>query len=245
MASESWPLVDRVPSLGPQDVHVWQTCLDCDGTTVERLESTLSPAEIERANRFHQPRDRRRFVVARGSLRRFLGEYLALEPTAVKLTATTLGKPHLADERLSFRFNVAHSDELALFAFADGREVGVDVEEERADFNWQELAQRYFTPEEFTALLSAIDSPNAFFFRCWTLKEAYVKALGQGMQLPLDRFAVTITGESVGLLHTAHDPEQLPRWTLRSLSPAAGFAAALAVEGSDWRLFRARHAGFP
>jgi 4'-phosphopantetheinyl transferase len=243
MAAESWHLVDRVPPLGPDDVHVWQARLVSDH---EHLESTLPPEEVVRADRFYNPRDRRRYVVGRGCLRRLLGEYLSIPPATVALTATGLGKPFLTDGQSGIRFNVAHSEDLGLFAFARGREVGVDVERERSDLNWQELAQQNFAAEERESLTSQVgifDRREAFF-RCWTRKEAYIKALGLGMQVPLDRFAVTFELESAALLHTAHDPTQYGRWTLRGLSPAAGFAAALAVEGQNWRLFCAQRIDF-
>jgi 4'-phosphopantetheinyl transferase len=218
--------------------------LDID---LQHLESTLSLGEVARADRFFNPRDRRRYVVGRGYLRQLLGEYLAIPPARIGLTATVLGKPYLADAQSGIRFNLAHSEDLALFAFARGREVGIDIERERPDLNWRELAKQNFAPEEYTAIASepgTVQQREAFF-RCWTRKEAYVKALGLGMQVPLARFAVTITPDPAMLLHTSHEPAQHGRWTLRGLSPAAGFAAALAVEGQNWQLFCAQRSVFP
>jgi 4'-phosphopantetheinyl transferase len=247
MTPEPWPLSDRAPPLTADDVHVWAAGLICPDDKVTEFEQMLAPAERTKASRYHNPRDARRYVVARGCLRRLLGEYLSIPPAQVTLSATEFGKPYLADPASGIRFNVAHSDDLALFAFARGREIGVDVERERPEVNWQELAQQYFAPDEYAALTTepcTFDRREAFF-RCWTRKEAYVKALGLGMQAPLDGFAVTTAPDSAELLHTAHDPAQQSRWDLHNLSPAAGFAAALTVEGRNWRLFRARHAGFP
>ncbi len=245
--ADAWPLVPHVPPLGPEDVHVWQTSLDADEATVGRLGALLAPDELVRADRFHFARDRRRHTVGRARLRLLLGEYLSVAPVDIALEATALGKPHLAGGPTDdMRFNVAHSDDLALYAIARGREVGVDVEREWPDINWRELAGRYFAPEE----IAAIDAlPNterrAAFFRCWTRKEAYIKALGLGMQVPLDGFAVTLDSDWATLVHTAHDPAQLGRWELRPLTPAPGFAAAVAVEGCGWRLFCGRLAGIP
>jgi 4'-phosphopantetheinyl transferase len=211
------------------------------------MESVLSGTERARADRFLQPRDRRRYIIARGCLRRLIGEYLAASPAEIALSASEFGKPYLSDPSFDLRFNVAHSGELALFAFARGRDVGVDLEAERPDVDWHELSPRYLAPNEVAAI-SAEPTDSArqtAFFRCWTRKEAYVKALGLGMQIPLDGFAVTILADRAALLHTAHDPGQHRRWELRDLPAAQGFAAALAVEGRDWRLWCARHAGFP
>ena len=247
MAAENWPLMDRVPPLTVDDVHVWSAGLACPGSAIAHFEALLSSEERARADRFFNPRDRRRYVVGRGCLRRLLGEYLNIPPATVALTATALGKPYTADPQSGVRFNVAHSEELALFAIARGREVGVDVERERPNVDWRDLARRNFAPEEYDSLTSescTFDRREAFF-RCWARKEAYVKALGIGMQILLDGFAVTIAADSAVILHTAHDPNQHSRWDLRSLSPAAGFAAALVVEGWNCRLFCGRRAGLP
>ncbi|HEY1377652.1 MAG TPA: 4'-phosphopantetheinyl transferase superfamily protein [Gemmataceae bacterium] len=247
MGADAWPLVRHVPLLGPDDVHVWQAALDADEPTVSRLEAILAPDERARADRFHFQRDRRRFIVGRGYLRRLLGEYLSVAPSDVALAVTSLGKPQLAGEAADrLRFNVAHSDDLALYAMTRGREVGIDVERERPDIDWRELGRRFFAPEEvaaLTALPSAEQRPA--FYRCWTRKEAYIKALGRGMQMPLDGFAVTLNPDTAGLVHTAHDRDQLARWELRPLTPAPGFAGAVAVEGRNWRLFCGRFAGDP
>jgi 4'-phosphopantetheinyl transferase len=246
MAAESWPLVDRIPPLGPDDVHVWQFSLECDDPTARQMEELLAPIERQRADRFHFPGDRRRYVIGRGRVRTLLGEYLATPPADVSLVATPLGKPFVVGRPPGgLCFNVAHSDDVALLAVALGREVGVDIERERLEVDCSELAQRFFAPEEVTALaaLPAADQRPAFY-RCWTRKEAYVKALGLGMQAPLDRFAVTVTAESAALIHTTHDPAQRDMWHLRGLFPLAGYAAAIAVEGRDWRLCTAEFAGF-
>jgi 4'-phosphopantetheinyl transferase len=239
--------MERVPLLTVDDVHVWAATLSSDDELFAKYEALLSATERAKADRYHNPRDRRRYVVGRGRLRTLLGEYLSQPPADVPLTATNLGKPFLGDPTSGVRFNVAHSADLALFAFARGREIGVDVEQVQSELNWRELAQRNFALEEFAALTSesATFDRREAFFRCWTRKEAYVKALGLGMQVPLDGFAVTIEPDSAALRNTRHDPGQKGRWQLHGLSPAAGFAAALAVEGHNWRLSRATHVSFP
>jgi len=245
MADSAWPLVDRCPPLGREDVHVWKASLQGDKQLEQQFAALLARDEHQRAARFHFPRDRRRYAIGRGWLRVLLGEYLHVPPGAVPLSATPLGKPHLAEIGSSdLSFNLAHSDDLVLLGFSRCREVGVDVERERRDLAWRELAERFFAPEEVATLcaLPAVEQPAAFY-RCWTRKEAYLKALGLGMQVPLDGFAVTLTGPP-RLIHTAHDPAQRDRWTLSDLALGDGFAGALAVEGAAWRLFCARRAGF-
>jgi 4'-phosphopantetheinyl transferase len=241
MDAERWPLIESLPPLGPDDVHVWQVGLERDG-----LDALLTPAELEQANRFLFPHLRRRHVAGRASLRVLLGEYLAMPPAQVGLETTQFGKPRLVGESADgLRFNIAHSDDLALMAFTRGREIGVDVERERPDVDIIDLARRFFAAEEIAALDALpVAEQRSAFYRCWTRKEAYLKALGLGMQVPLNGFAVSIAADQANLLHAVHDPIQHGRWELRGLSPAAEFAAAVAVEGRKWRLFCARRADF-
>jgi 4'-phosphopantetheinyl transferase len=245
MKVEDWFDLDRAPPLRPNEVHVWRAGLTCDAPGEATLSAILSDDERARAGRFVQPRDRRRFIVARGRLRQLLGNYLGLSPVHVRLLAGPFGKPHLAEATSSIKFNVAHSDELALFAFAPGGEVGIDLEFKRPGAEFSDLARRFFSTAE-SAALSAIGNSEErrhAFFRCWTRKEAYLKALGKGLQVPLDGFTVTVT-DAAALVQTAHDTWQRDRWQLEDLAPAAGFAAALCVEGRGWRVRRATCAGF-
>jgi 4'-phosphopantetheinyl transferase len=246
MTAEDWPILDRAPTLGLNDVHLWRVRLVCDEPTLRSLESVLAPAERQRADHFHYPRDRRRYVVGRGRLRLLLGEYLSRTPSEISIETTTLGKPSVADQPSEgLRFNLAHSEELALIAIAKGREIGVDVERERPEVDCVELAKRFFAPEELAALAASPPAErHTVFYRCWTRKEAYIKAIGLGMQIPLDSFAVTAESDSAALIHTTHDPSQIRKWELRSLFPMSGFAAAVAVEGRYWRLSTASFGGF-
>lgn len=244
----TWPLVERTPTLEPDEVHVWQSPLDCDDATVKRAERLLSVAERERSDRFHFARDRRRYIVGRGWLRVFLGGYLQQPPAEVQLESSPQGKPRIcANSASDLRFNVAHSDDSILLAFSRNRELGVDLEREKGHVAWRDLAERYFAPEE-SAMINAMPPAlqQSAFYRCWTCKEAYVKALGFGLQVPLEGFAVSLTPDQpIQLIHTAHDPKQRDRWELRDISPGDGFAAALAVEGRNWRFIPRRRYLFP
>ena len=236
-----WHEASAPPPLADNTVHVWQGPLDRDEDQLRQLTSTLSPEELARAERFHFRIDRRRWVVGRGLLRRLLGAYLGARPADVRLCYNSHGKPALTGEsdRGGVKFNVSHSGELMLLAVAQGRNVGVDVERVRPVPDARDLAARYFAPSE-AAVLDRLPAPvrERAFFQCWTRKEAYVKAHGLGMTLPLDQFAVTLgIGESARLINTDHDPAQLGRWTLRDVSPRGDYVAALAVEGSGWDLW--------
>lgn len=240
MAADDWPPFAQVPPLPRDEVHVWQAALDHDADTIWRLEGLLGADERSRAGRFHFRKDRERYIIGRGLLRMLLGQYLRVGPDGVRLWYTSQGKPELVGEtgEDALKFNVAHSDGLALYAVTRGRSVGVDVERQRPGVEFRELAGRYFAPREADELLAlAPPVQEHAFFSCWTRKEAYVKALGFGMAVPLDRFAVSLSpGRPAELVAADHDPAQLGRWVLCELDPAPGYVGALAVEGTGWRL---------
>ncbi len=150
------------------------------------------------------------------------------------------GKPKLDKETAgeALRFNVTHTQGLALYAVANGREVGIDVERIRPELVDGDFAERFFSPREVAALrmLPVGLRPEAFF-NCWTRKEAYAKARGDGLSLPLKQFDVSLAPrEPAALLSTKGDPLEAARWSLSALHPGPGYVAALAVEGHDWRL---------
>jgi 4'-phosphopantetheinyl transferase len=164
-----------------------------------------------------------------------LSRYLQHAPNEFRFVYTPFGKPSLG---ATLRFNVSHSHGLALFAFA-ATEIGVDLERIRPELAGQEIAQRFFAPEEAAALqeLPPEQRFNAFF-RCWTRKEAFIKAHGKGMSLPLNKFTVEFA-DSARLLSTAFDPAELDRWSLYGLEPGDEYAGAVAAEGKnhDLKLF--------
>ncbi|HTK76676.1 MAG TPA: thioesterase domain-containing protein [Gemmataceae bacterium] len=237
----AWESASAAPPLAENAVHLWQVRLDGGEERERRFASTLAPEELARAERFHFRIDRQRWVIGRGAVRQVLAGYVGVRPADVRLCYGSQGKPALAGEsdRGRVNFNVSHSGELLFLAIAKEREIGVDVERIRPRSDWRELAGRYFAPAEVAALDRVPDAArDRAFFQCWTRKEAYIKAHGLGMSLPLDRFAVSLgPGEPARLVNADHDPTQLGRWTLRDVSPGNDYAAALAVEGSGWDLW--------
>lgn len=226
--------------LPDDEVHIWRAWLDQPSEVVQELHEVLDGDERGRAERFRFERDRRRFVVGRGRLRLILGRYLSAAPADLRFAYGAHGKPTVAGaaDGRPLCFNVSHSDALAVYAVTRGRQLGVDVEAVRPMPDAEQLAARFFSPRENAAwrALGPGDKPAAFF-RCWTRKEAFLKATGQGLAQPLDAFDVTLAPEAPArLLYVAGDPEAAARWTLRDLAPAAGYVAALAVEGQGWRL---------
>lgn len=204
------------------------------------LETLLSPGEKMRAARFIREEDRTRFIVAHGVLRQMLGRYVSRDPAELLFEATEYGKPALVVPAglPSVSFNMAHSGEVILYAIARGRRVGVDVEAVCSDLDFMELAESQFAAEEVDALRAAgPDERTAAFYRCWTLKEAYVKARGEGLGFPLKQFAVTCgSGETPAVSWASDDPQVTERWSVFGLAPAPGYTGALVVEGRSMRL---------
>ncbi len=242
--SISLPLPWRCPPaalpLGRDEVHVWRAALDETPSRIDSFLNTLAADERTRAERFYFPRDRERFIVARGVLRAILGLYSNRAPECVFFSYSSHGKPKLAWESgdAAIRFNISHSHGVALYAVTRTREVGIDVEFIRSDLKVEQIAARFFSPYEIARLRTLpTDLREAAFFRCWTRKEAYIKAKGEGLSLPLDQFEVSLTpAEPAALLRTQRDPNEAQRWSLQELTPAPGYAAALAVQGHGWGL---------
>jgi 4'-phosphopantetheinyl transferase len=230
-----WPSHSGGLTLLPGETHVWSARLDCSGPLVERLAAALSVDEMARANRFFFERDRSAFIVARGILRRLLANYLHRAPKDLQFAYHPRGKPFLSppSQNTPLQFNVAHSHGLALFAFSLRSSLGVDVEYVRSDFATEEIAERYFAPQEVAELRSLPLAQRLEGFFCgWTRKEAYIKALGDGLQIPLASFRVSLTPSQPAVLESADSG----RWSLHSLCPAPDFAGALVAEGKDWRV---------
>ncbi len=222
------------------EVHVWLTELNVKPSVLENLKNTLSTDELERANRFHFEKDRHHFIAARGILRVILGGYLDMKPRELNFTYNTHGKPRVLNEIASpeVNFNLSHSHGLALYAVTLGREIGIDIERVRTNLSFERLAKRFFSPLEFQMLSSLPPSERIEgFFNCWTRKEAYIKAMGEGLSIPLNQFHVTLKpGERARIVSIKGDSNLASGWSLHSLTPAPGYAGALAVHGRTVRI---------
>jgi 4'-phosphopantetheinyl transferase len=215
------------------EVHVWYTLLDDHGPDVRFLEAQLSSEERSRALRFRFPKDQLRYVVSHGLLRRILSLYLNVNPQDLILTTSANGKPELAPipQKGAVQFNMSHSHDAALFAVARTGPIGIDIEYIDKDFAFDDIVQRFFSPTESATLHSLPPRlRRQAFFRCWTCKEALVKAKGTGLGSALDEIAIAQTGNTLALRNAD------PTWSLTELNPAPGYVAALAVEAHDWRL---------
>ena len=231
----SWPSNPGLFELEDTHIHVWRADLDCEKTILRRLESTLAPEEKGRADRFIFRSDRDAYVASRGIVRQLLGAYMNRLPADVAFNYGPKGKPTLRGECLerSIQFSVSHSGRMALLAFAAGRHIGIDVEFMRPTIAALEIAERYFSPQEVIELRALPESQQAeAFFLCWTRKEAYVKAKGEGLHIPLESFSVSLTPGQPERLECADSY----RWSVRSLRPETLYVGALVAEGQNWPL---------
>jgi 4'-phosphopantetheinyl transferase len=227
-------------TLGHDEVHVWRATLDQAPSQITSFLGTLAADERARAERFYFQADRERFVVARGVLRAILGGYLKRAPESLSFRYGSRGKPALSADsgQDAIRFNLSHSGHMALYAVTLAREIGVDLEFIRPQLRAEQLAERFFSPREIGTLRTLpADLRRHAFFLAWTRKEAYIKARGEGLALPLNQFDVSlIPGEPAALLSAERDPAEVLRWQLQELTPGPGCVAALAVEGYGWSL---------
>lgn len=220
------------------EIHVWRVALDPPPPVVAELAALLSPDETARAERFHFPRHRRRYSVGRGVLRRLLGAYLGVDPRRLRFAYGERDKPRLAEPATRLEFNLSNSSDLALIATGEGGELGVDLEALRPMDDALAISERFFSASERTALAACpAGERDDAFFRCWTRKEAYVKAVGDGIALGLDRFDVSLEpGAAARFVALEGDPGRAADWSLYHLDPGPGYVGALAVPGRDWRL---------
>ena len=245
MTTTAMSLTPSLPSsfqLASDEVHNWCASLDVPPETSARLYATLTPDERTRSARFQFEHDQQRFIVARGVLRDLLGCYLQTQPGQIRFVYNAFGKPDLGPEFANrLKFNLSHSAGLALIAIATASDVGVDLEYIRAQSDYADIARRFFSAAEVDYLVALPSHLYAeAFFSCWTKKEAYLKACGEGLARPLNSFSVPLTTDP------AHTPVDLyvaskgivpaRRWSLYTLRPAPGYAGALAIEGTGWRL---------
>lgn len=233
---------------GEGEIHVWAVPLDPPAERVARLEPLLADDERARADRFRFHRHRRRYAVGRGALRTLLGRYLGHDPRRIVFRYGPNEKPYLDAPRgpaggPELHFNLSNSSELAVIAVTLGSEVGADVEKLRPMPDALTISERFFSAGERRVLASVGEAErDRAFFHCWTRKEAYLKAVGTGITVPLDRFDVTLApGEPPRMLAMEGDAKRAAGWALFHLEPAAGYLGAVAIEGGgggrrDWRL---------
>jgi 4'-phosphopantetheinyl transferase len=230
----------EVALLGQEDVHVRIASLDRRESELRFFESILAEAEINRANRFRFHKDRERFVAGRGLLRVILSPYLGLPANEIIFTYGSHGKPGIRRQegRPAIQFNLAHSAGTAIYAITRDRPVGIDIELVNHEFPIESVAERFFSKVEVAAFRSLPrDMQRIAFFKCWTRKEAFIKALGDGLSCPLADFDVSLTpGERARLLKVRWAPEEASRWCMEDIESVPNCAAAIVISGPQCRM---------
>lgn len=231
MDSPSWLKPSTPPRLSSGEVHIWRAALDVDPPTIVELEKTLSSDELDRAREFHFPVHANRFKTARGILRKILASYFPKAKHEISFSQNDCGKPFLAADFPGggLRFNASHSQGVALYAFALGREVGIDLEYVRPENIDLHLAKRFFSTKEIAEINAASENLRTEkFFHCWTRKEAYAKARGMGLSLPLSSFSVPLDP----CLYTPMliDGAEATSWWVAALAPCEGYVGAIVTE---------------
>lgn len=227
-------------NLREEQVDVWCVPLDLDEASLLSLQRLLSEDELVRAERFRVEKPKERFIAGRGYLRTILSRYLNEKPEDLRFEYTRYGKPFLKGKPgpkgiSRICFNLSHSGDLALYGVSRGREIGVDVEKIRTDWDFMKMAERFFSPSEVHALKSLPEDQRILgFFNCWTRKEAYFKAK-QGLPSSAPgRFEVSLApGEPAALLSHREEPGEVDRWYLEDLDVGPGYVGAVAVEGRE------------
>jgi 4'-phosphopantetheinyl transferase len=226
-------------TIGARDVHIWHARLDWAAADIRRVESWLSADERQRAHRFRFDRDRNRFIVRRAVLRALLGEHLGIAASSVAFVYGAHGKPAVAApfDRRRLSFSASHSQDLAAVGVALDRPLGVDVEWMKPLVDLEAIARRFFAEREVIALKRVAPEERVqAFFNCWTRKEAFVKASGEGLTRPLDSFEVSLAPDEPARLLYSADAHERSQWTLQTFAPAPGYVGAIAAAGHDWAL---------
>ena len=220
-----------VRELFPDEVHIWKCFLRTSMATLDASFELLSNGELERASRFRSDVTRLKFVLTRAALRSLLSSYLNILPRDVSFRYSEYGKPHL-DGTLDLHFNLSHTEDLALIAFARKHEIGIDVERIQPELDSRSLMRRFFWAEGQQPLdCLSREELTLRFFQCWTRNEAFVKARGENLTFSSELFRTLSKGDGFGAVLVAEDsPVENRTWTLQNLPIGSEYAAALAVQ---------------
>lgn len=217
------------------EVHLWCCRTDLGDIDAAERRSVLSAPERVRADRYRVAEAGIAFVAARSWLRRVLAAYTLIPPTRLRFGETPSGKPFLADQNTDrpVAFNLSHSGDLAIVAVTAGMTVGIDIERIRPVP--PDAAAGCLTTGEATALAALAPAlREEAFIRCWTRKEAYLKATGAGLNTSPSSFAVSLDPLAARILAVGSDAEEAAHWQLADLRPAPGYCGALAARQHGW-----------
>jgi len=228
------------PSLNNNEIHIWRISLDIAKYDLKGLRQYLSMPECAKAARFHFDEDQQRYIIGRGMVRLLLGQYLHIPPSQLEICHGQYGKPFLDPKcnSMTISFNVSHSSNIMLCAISSDRQIGIDIEYISPDIDVYELADRFFSTQE-AALLKSLPAEERLesFYAFWTIKEAYLKAIGIGVANGLDSVDVPYSVvESLVLGRKGKTETRWRNWWLKVLRPGPGYIASVAVEGPQLEL---------
>lgn len=228
----NWEALPKNLSLQREEIHVYKTDLKCSVSKAECFYLTLSDDERKRADQYKFENDRIHFISARAILREIIGRYLALKPSEILFSYNSYGKPYLIHKILNF--NLSHASYLAVYIFANSKQVGIDIEKIRPFPGFMNIAKRFFSEQENIDLHSIPgDQQLEAFFKCWTRKEAFIKAIGNGLSFPLNQFDVTLLpNEPARVRNINGKNESVDLWSMSSINPTPDHVGAFLFENN-------------
>jgi 4'-phosphopantetheinyl transferase len=230
--------IHYVGQLEENKVIIWLLDLNKTVFDLAWLVSLLSDSELKKSQKLVFDKDKKRYIVSHGILRILLGKYIGLPPGFVEYRFNRYGKPELNVDinPEKIKFNLSHSHEKILFAFSRGRELGVDIEYLDPKFPTSDISKRFFSPQEVQELINLPKEQQIQgFFKCWTQKEAYIKAKGMGLSIPLDSFDVSVSPvDPAGLISNKNEPLEIFKWKIQEIQIEGNYASAICAEGNDW-----------
>lgn len=239
-AITEWRFPPQHPILPRGQIHIWHSSLERSASEMQVLAQFLSTDEQARAERYCFEKARHQFVVSRGLLRYILGRYLDIQPARLQFCYGNRGKPTLASgfDGNTIKFNLSHSQGMVLYALTYNSPIGIDLEYISPFPDVEQIIERFFSFKERSVFRTLPPSlKDIAFFYGWTRKEAYLKAVGQGLAQPLHQIEVSLTpGEPACLISISDDPEEAARWSIYSFQPGPDYAAAIVTEGHEWHL---------
>ena len=237
-----WQKTAVPPQLQAGELHIWKIELDYDSGHWQPLMALLSNDEQIKADSFRFEKLRLRYIAGRAALRKLLGGYIGCETEAVSFVYNDYGKPSLQDVDSGLRFNVSHSGEIMLAAFALNSKIGIDIEAIQQNIDCMDICQCWFSVQESNALRNLPEEKRiGAFFRVWTRKEAYIKARGIGLSYPLNRFSVSLDETAPALLEHQDCSQEMKSWQIYNIEVSSAYSAAIVIEAARWDI---RHYNF-
>jgi 4'-phosphopantetheinyl transferase len=234
-----WNKIPAKLHLTSEEVHVWCVIVNHFFSQIDLFAEVLDKDEKKKADSFYFQRDRIQYITSHTILRKILAGYLHTDPSKIMYQKNEYGKPALENsEEVQLEFNMAHSKDLALFAFALDKKVGIDIEYVNPEFTAFDIAERFFTQHENKELFGLpLEFRRRGFFNCWTRKEAFIKATGLGLSTPLNSFHVSlIPGEPAFLFHNDSARTQITEWSLKEIKLNRNYTGALCTLGAGYAI---------